>query len=78
MEPHRLQLLPIIGGWRAVDVLYMTEEPYLQALPAHTIKGYPYITTETGLTVGAPKDLPPEEDKRIGWHTCTDGFVFTP
>ena len=38
LEPYRLQLLPITGGWRAVDVLCMTEEPYLQTLPAHTIK----------------------------------------
>jgi hypothetical protein len=43
--------------------LCMTEEPCLQTLPAHTIKGYPYITTDKGLTVGAPKDLPTEEDK---------------
>ena len=42
----------------------MTEEPYLHTPPAHTIKEYPYITTETGLTVEAPKDLPTEEDKK--------------
>ena len=35
----------------------------MQTLPAHTIKGFPYITTEMGLTVGAHKDLPTEEDK---------------
>ena len=43
--------------------LLVKEEPYLQTLPAHTIKSYPYITTEKGLTVGGPKDLPTEEDK---------------
>ena len=55
LEPQRLQLLPITGGWRAVNVLCMTEEPYLQTLPAHTIKSYPNITTEKGLRVGGPQ-----------------------
>ena len=57
-------------------VLCMTEEPYLQTLPAITVKGYQYITTETGLTVGAPKDLSTEEDKhRLAY--LQRRFVFT-
>ena len=35
----------------------------MQTQPAHTIKSYTYITTEKGLTMGAPKDLSTEEDK---------------